>query len=55
LQEQPLQAEGELAAIHARESARLDDRLAEIRRRYPFLSLERCAHLLDFEESKSLK
>ncbi len=51
LEAQVLKAEGELAAVQARESARLDDRLAEIRRRHPFLSVERCAAILEYEES----
>jgi hypothetical protein len=51
LEARALKAEGELAAIRTEECARLDDRLAEIRRRNPFLSIERCAALLEFEES----
>jgi hypothetical protein len=46
-----LEAEGKVAAAMARESARMDNKLADIRRPYPFLSIERCAHLLEFEES----
>jgi hypothetical protein len=53
LQDRALKAEGEVAAIQARESARLDDRLVEIRRRHPLLSLEQCARQLEFEESIS--
>ncbi len=51
LEAQVLKAEGELAAVQARESARLDDRLAEIRKRHPFLSVDRCAAILEYEES----
>ena len=51
LQAKALAAEQEVAAIQARESARLDAKLADVRRRHPFLSIERCAALLDFEES----
>jgi hypothetical protein len=33
------------------EHARLDTKLAEIRERHPFLSEERCAAILEYEES----
>jgi hypothetical protein len=33
------------------ECARLDAKLAEIRERHPFLSDERCAAILEYEES----
>ena len=49
LQARALQAEAEVAEAVAKESFRLDAKLAEIRKRYPFLSVERCADLLEFE------
>ena len=51
LEARALQAEAEVAEAVAKESFRLDTRLAEIRTRHPFLSVERCAQLLEFEES----
>lgn len=37
--------------IKPSECARLDAKLAEIRERHPFLSDERCAAILEYEES----
>jgi hypothetical protein len=37
----------------AEESARLDAKLYDVRRRHPFLSLDQCAALLEFEELKN--
>ncbi len=51
LEAQVLKAEGEIAAIQARECARLEGRLAEIRKSHPFLSVERCAAILEYEQS----
>jgi len=49
LEARVLQAEAKAAEAEAKESFRLDAKLAEIRKRYPFLSVERCADLLEFE------
>lgn len=49
LESRALKAEGEVAAIQTRENARLDAKLAEIRSRHPFLSIERCAAILEYD------
>jgi hypothetical protein len=41
----------ETIRINSSEDARLDTKLAEIRERHPFLSEERCAAILEYEES----
>jgi len=51
LETRVLEAEAEARRVQAEESARLDAKLLDVRRRYPFLSLERCAALLEFEEA----
>ena len=55
LEAKALAAEQEVAAIQARESARLDAKLADVRRRHPFLSLERCAASARFRGVNHLK
>jgi hypothetical protein len=51
LETRVLEAETKVAEAQAKENVRLDTRLAEIRRQNPFLSLEQCSALLEFDKS----